>query len=398
MICTSNTSSAIESFHTAQEGSIEAAHYERGAARGSECRTEEVSSRASSQQLSSWHPQMRESVPQSRLTRSRTAAERSSVGTAIPHRPSRAPICILGRRPSALLSALSGAQSASKWLCRLPQPTPAANHPPVTGILQPAEQPPICLAAQTPQKVLLSEAQPARKRLCREGAELSPATPSSPIENTASLDITEQPPGVNINAQAQTAQEGLGSPQAALQGPTASQKECSRAQSACSPAAESHLQPGWGMPASSSPKKHQMLEGVHGELDTAAGSPTQRSEVRRLLQTCTIAPRQRLAAKHACQMGSSRSCHAIISDDHALESSALPITTEPEFLHGACTRKIMCRQANPICMLHAVGLCTGAWCDLCGDRGAVAGADCGQPQASELLCAASKTHPGAWHY
>ena len=287
MICTSNTSSAIESFHTAQEGSTEAAQYERGAERGSECRTEEVSSRASSQQLSSWHPQMRKSEPRSRLTRSRTAAERSSRGTATPHRPNRAPICILGGRPSALLSALSGAQSASKWLCRLPQPTPAANHPPVTDILQQAEQPATCAEAQKPQKVLLSEAPPARKRLCREAAELSPATPSSPIEEPVSFDATEQAPATNIKAQAQTAQKGLSSPHIAMQGPTATQpmQECSKAQSTYSPAGKllSHLQPGWGRPASSSPKKHQMQEGLHGELDTAAGSPTHRNEVCRRL-------------------------------------------------------------------------------------------------------------------
>ncbi len=290
MICTSNTSSAIESFYTAQEGSIEAAQYERGAARVSECRTEEVSSRASSQQLSSWHPQMRKSVPRSRLTRSRTAAERSSVGAATPHRPSRAPICILGRRPSALLSALNGAQSASKWLCRLPQPTPAANRPSVlgySGSLPQAEQPAICSEAQTPQKVLLSEAQPTRKRLCREAAERSPATPSSPIEEPVSFDATEQPPATDIKQQAQTAQKGVGSPHTAVQGPRATQpmQECSKAQSTYSPAGKllSHLQPDWGRPASSSPKKYQMQEGLHGELDTPAGSPTHRNEVCRRL-------------------------------------------------------------------------------------------------------------------
>ena len=310
MICTSNTSSAIESFYTAQEGSVEAAQYERGAARVSECRTEEVSSRASSQQLSSWHPQMRKSVPRSRLTRSRTAAERSSVGAATPHRPSRAPICILGRRPSALLSALNGAQSESKWLCRLPQPTLAANRPSVTGYsgsLPQAEQPAICSEAQTPQKVLLSEAQPARKRLCREAAERSPATPSSPVEEPVSFEATEQPPATHIKAQIQTAQEGLRSPQAAIQGPIASQPECSRAHSACSPAGEGHLQPNWGKPASSSPRKHQMQEGLHGELDTAAGSPTQRAEVCIPSPPSTIAHGQRLSAKHAHQMCSALS-------------------------------------------------------------------------------------------
>ena len=306
MICTSNTSSAIDSFYTAQEGSIEAAQYERGAARSSECRTEEVSSRAISQQLSSWHPQTRRSVPRSRLTRSRTAAERSSAGAATPHRPSRVPICILGRRPSARLSALSGAQSASKWLCRLPKRTPAASPPPAMGqasSLPKAEQSAICAEAHTPQKVLLSEAQPARKRICREAAELFPATPSPPVEEPVSFDATEQSPATNIKAQAQTAQKGLGSPHTAVQGPTATQpmQECSKAQSTYSPAGEllSHLQPGWGKPASNSPKMHQMQEGLHGELDTAAGSPTQRAEVCIPPPPDTIAPGQRVSAKHA---------------------------------------------------------------------------------------------------
>ena len=282
MICTSNTSSALESFHTAQEGSIEAASYERGAARGSECRTEEVSSRASSQQLLSWNPQMRRSVPRSRLARSRIAAERRTAGAAPPHMPKRAPICILGRRPSAPLSALSGAQSASKWLSRLPQPSPAADPAPVMGCfdsLPKAEQPVDCSEAQTPQKVLLNDAQPAKKRLCRELAEL-PATPS-PGDDSVSIDAAEQPQATKSILQAETSQKGPSSTRADMQGPTASQlfAKCSKAQSACSPAGKGHLKPECGRPASSSPKKHQFREGLHSELDTVAASPTHKSEV-----------------------------------------------------------------------------------------------------------------------
>ena len=111
----------------------------------------------------------------------------------------------------------------------------------------------------------------------------------------------------------------------------------------------------------------------------------------------TVAPGQRHAAKHACQMCSDPNCHAIILADYVLESSVLPTTAEPELLRSACMLEMLCRQACLTCMLHAAGLYTGAWCGLCGDRSAVAGADCSQPQASELLCAASQAHPGARH-
>ena len=301
MICTSNTSSAIESFHTAQEGSNEAVQWERGAARGSECRTAEVSSRASSQHLSSWHPQMRGSVPQTRLTKSGIAVERGNAGAATPHRPRRAPICILGRRPSTLLPAHGGAQFASKWLCRLPQAVCAA-HPSLAtgqpGSLPETEQPANCSEAQTPKQVLSSGAQPARKRLCRASAELSPATPSSAADESVSFSAAGQPPATSVEAQAQTAQQGLGSPQAAMQGPSASQpmQECSKAQSACNSAGKGHLQPDWGRPASSSPEKHEVQEGLHAELDTAVGSPTHKSEMRAPSFSRKVAPMQSFQA------------------------------------------------------------------------------------------------------
>ena len=117
MLCTTSTYSGPDSFHTAQEGSIECLCLNSGTLQGRNGRAEEVTSRVSMQEHSIGHPSSTCSSQGLQPLSDQVSRRWSLAAEASQRRPSRAPICVFSRRAAGLRGGPLNMLPAHKRLC-----------------------------------------------------------------------------------------------------------------------------------------------------------------------------------------------------------------------------------------------------------------------------------------
>lgn len=209
MICSSTTTSAIESFHTAREGGgSEDRQQESGSVWKQKCQTEEVTSRVSTRQPSSRLSKASIlQVPQHLNTQAKPAQRYP--GELAAQRPCRPPICVLRARTAALSRHPKELLHERKRSCsraHTSQPTEtaaAAMSVPHAELSQPDEQPAKALSAVAVSKQATSSSLSAAE---------SPARGSTPCrlqgESAAAAEHLESAASGEADNTLQRAQKG----------------------------------------------------------------------------------------------------------------------------------------------------------------------------------------------
>ena len=117
MLCTTPTYSGPDSFHTAQEGSIECLCLNSGTLQERDGRAGEVTSRVSMQEHSIGHPSSACSSQGLQPLTGQLSRGWSLAAESSQRRPSRAPICVFSRRAAGLRGFSVNMLPAHKRLC-----------------------------------------------------------------------------------------------------------------------------------------------------------------------------------------------------------------------------------------------------------------------------------------